>query len=203
MNNFSEIKRYTMIKQLGKGGISLVFLEKDKKLERDVAIKIIVSSLIEDSSLRKRFLKEAKTVASLRHSNIVAVNDIGETKDKNHYFVMEYLSGGSLKDKITKEGFAPDYALFITKEIAKALSCAHKKGFVNRNLKPENIIFRESPQPVLKNFCIAKALDSNTKLTRTGTSVENLYYLCFEQLKGENIKKNMTSTLLVLFSIKC
>ncbi len=203
MNNFPEIPGYTIIKQLGKGGMSLVFLAKDEKLERDVAIKIMISSMIDDSSLRKRFLREAKTVASLRHSNIVAVHDVGETKNKNHYFVMEYLSGGSLKDKITKEGFTPEDALFITKEIAKALSYAHKKGFVHRDIKPANIMFREDGQPVLTDFGIAKALDSNTKLTRTGTSVGTPYYMSPEQVKGENIteKSDIYSLGVVLYEM--
>ncbi len=187
MKDFPKIKGYKILKVLGKGGMSRVYLAIEEKLEREVAIKVLLSHYIEDERIRKRFLKEAKTAASLRHSNIVAIYDRGETEEGNFYFIMEYLSGGSLKEKIVSSFISPAYALYITREIANALAYAHKKGFIHRDIKPANIMFREDGVPVLADFGIAKQIGTTTKLTQTGTSIGTPYYMSPEQINGEKI----------------
>ncbi len=187
MSKYPKIGDYVIVKLLGKGGMSRVYLAVDNKLEREVAIKILLSALIEDENIKKRFLREAKTAASLRHSNIVSIYDIGETEDENYYFVMEYLSGGSLKEKIKRGKLPPSEALWIAKEIAKALEYAHERGFIHRDIKPANIMFREDGVPVLADFGIAKASNMTTKLTQTGVSVGTPYYMSPEQIEGRKI----------------
>ncbi len=201
MNKYPKIGDYVIVKLLGKGGMSRVYLAVDNKLEREVAIKILLSALIEDENVKKRFLREAKTAASLRHSNIVSIYDIGETEDENYYFVMEYLSGGSLKEKIKKGKLSPSEALWIVKEIAKALEYAHNRGFVHRDIKPANIMFREDGVPVLADFGIAKAVNTATKLTQTGVSVGTPYYMSPEQIEGKEItgKSDIYSLGIVLY----
>ncbi len=203
MEKFPKIKGYKLLKLLGRGGMSRVYLAVEDKLEREVAIKVLLSHYIEDEGIRKRFLKEAKTAASLRHSNIVSIFDIGETEDGKYYFVMEYLSGGSLKDKIAAGKLSPEYALYVLKEIAEALFYAHKKGFIHRDIKPANIMFREDGVPVLADFGIAKTVNATTKLTQTGISIGTPYYMSPEQIQGEKItgKTDVYSLGIVLFEM--
>ncbi len=167
MIKLPQIPGYRLIRKLGHGGMADVYLGVQENLQREVAIKVLVSSLFRDEQFSLRFIKEAQTAARLSHPNIITIHDIGQVGD-TYYIVMEYLHE-SLNDRIKKVGIvSPREALDIVKMIASALDYAHNKGFIHRDIKPDNIMFRSDGTAVLVDFGIARAIDSTTHLTRTG-----------------------------------
>jgi serine/threonine protein kinase len=175
-----------MIEKLGQGGMADVYLGIQEKLQRHVAIKVMIPLLFRDEQFSKRFIKEAQTAAQLNHPNIITIHDVGETGD-SHYIVMEYLEE-SLSERLKQRGPSPPLeALEVVKMIACALDYAHKKGFIHRDIKPDNIMFRSDGTVVLVDFGIARAMDSTTRLTRTGMSIGTPHYMSPEQCKGEII----------------
>jgi serine/threonine protein kinase len=183
-----EIPNYSIKKKFGKGAMGTVYLAFQEKLERDVALKVLLPSLAEDLEITQRFLTEAKIGAQLQHNNIVSIYDVGEFQG-NYYFAMEYLER-SLKDviKSSKEGrLNPEIALDILKQIASGLEYAHQKGVIHRDVKPANILLRNDGTPVLVDFGIAKLMESDAKLTKTGTSIGTPHYMSPEQIQGMEI----------------
>jgi serine/threonine protein kinase len=163
-----------------------VYLGVQEKLAREVAIKVLIPSLFRDQQFSLRFIKEAQTAAKLVHPNIITIHDVGQVGE-SYYIVMEYLEE-SLNDRIKRVGvLEPDEALKIVKMIASALDYAHKNGFIHRDIKPDNIMFRPDGTAVLVDFGIARAIDSTTHLTRTGMSIGTPHYMSPEQCKGEKI----------------
>ncbi len=186
MNKLPQIPGYQVIKKLGQGGMADVYPGIQEKLQRQVAIKVMVPLLFRDEQFSKRFIKEAQTAAQLNHPNIITIHDVGETGD-SYYIVMEYLEE-SLSQRLKQRGFFPPReALEVVRMIACALDYAHKKGFIHRDIKPDNIMFRADGTAVLVDFGIARAMDSTTHLTRTGMSIGTPHYMSPEQCKGEKI----------------
>ncbi|MCX6582286.1 MAG: serine/threonine-protein kinase [Candidatus Aminicenantes bacterium] len=186
MIKLPQIPGYRLIRKLGHGGMADVYLGVQENLQREVAIKVLVSSLFRDEQFSLRFIKEAQTAARLSHPNIITIHDIGQVGE-TYFIVMEYLHE-SLNDRIKKVGLVPPReALDIVKRIASALDYAHNKGFIHRDIKPDNIMFRSDGTAVLVDFGIARAIDSTTRLTRTGMSIGTPYYMSPEQCRGEKI----------------
>jgi serine/threonine protein kinase len=186
MIKLPQIPGYSIIRKLGHGGMADVYLGVQENLQREVAIKVLVSSLFRDEQFSLRFIKEAQTAAKLSHPNIITIHDIGQVGD-TYYIVMEYLHE-SLNDRIKKVGIvSPREALEIVKMIASALDYAHNKGFIHRDIKPDNIMFRTDGTAVLVDFGIARAIDSTTHLTRTGMSIGTPHYMSPEQCRGDKI----------------
>jgi serine/threonine protein kinase len=201
---FPGISGYRISQVLGEGGMATVYLGIQEKLKRKVAIKVMNPYLLKDPSFSKRFLREAETSANLNHSNIISIIDVGQSGE-NHYIVMEYLSR-SLKNKIKESPhsrLSPPTAMKITGEIAAALEYAHNQGFVHRDIKPENIMFRQDGTSVLADFGIARAVDSTTKLTRTGMSVGTPNYMSPEQCRAEKLdgRSDLYALGIVLFEM--
>ena len=197
-----DIPGYKVKKELGAGGMARVYLAVEEKLDRPVALKILSPAFAENSRVTKRFIKEAKTAAQLQHSNIVSIFDVGK-HEGIYYFTMEYLTM-NLKDRIKRTpGIKPREALAIVKDVARALSYAHKKGYVHRDIKPDNIMFRKDGAVVLVDFGIVKAVNEKTKLTRTGISVGTPQYMSPEQIKAERIdgRSDIYSLGIVLFEL--
>lgn len=182
-----NIKGFSIKKQLGIGGMSRVYLAYDPKLKRNLAIKLLTPSYSADKRVTKRFVKEARTAAQLQHSNIISIYDVGKYKNQ-YYIAMEYLRE-SLKDRIRKGILKnnPEAVLKIVRKIAEALLYAHKKGFIHRDIKPDNIMFRDDGTLVLLDFGIVKALRSESNLTRTGMSVGTPKYMSPEQMRAKKI----------------
>src|SRR5919198_937356 len=133
--------RYRIEEPLGVGGSSQVYLGRDQALSRDVALKILDPEAAADEHARKMFVKEAHALAQLSHPNIVAVYDVGEV-DGSPFIVMEYMPGGSLKQRIETTGpLKPGDAVKVATEVANGLAFAHSKGIVHADLKPSNILF--------------------------------------------------------------
>jgi eukaryotic-like serine/threonine-protein kinase len=179
--------QYEIERELGAGGMGSVFLARDLTLDRRVAIKVIAPELGAAKAFRSRFLQEARTVARLRHPNIVAVHAAGEA-DGLLYFVMEYVPGESIRGLLEREGrVAPAHALRILRQLADALSTAHANGIIHRDIKPENILLdAESGRAMITDFGVAQALSSgDERMTGTGFIVGSPRYMSPEQAAGE------------------
>jgi serine/threonine protein kinase len=189
MQNYvgQQIDRYRIIERLGMGGMAVVYKAFDTRLERDVALKLIRVDEIPASQherLMKRFEREAKAMAKFSHPNIVPVYDYGEV-DGSPYLVMEYIPGGTLKDK-TGKPVPVETALSWIAPIADALTYAHESGIVHRDVKPSNILFDQKGRPILTDFGIAKVLETGeTNLTGTGLGVGTPEYMAPEQWRGK------------------
>lgn len=180
-----QIPSYKIEKRIGKGGMGTVYLAFQEKLERQVALKVLLPIYADDNKITQRFMTEAKIAAKLQHTNIVSIYDVGEYQD-NYYFAMEYLPR-SLMDiiKFSENGqIKPEVALNILKQISSALDYAHKKGVIHRDVKPSNIMLRSDGTPVLVDFGIAKLMESTSNLTKTGTSIGTPHYMSPEQIQG-------------------
>ena len=148
--------RYKIEEPLGVGGSSQVYLARDQALNRDVALKVLDPAAAADGNTRRMFVKEARALAQLSHPNIVAVYDVGEV-DGSPFIVMEYLAGGSLKQKIEAAGpLKPGEAVRVAVEVANGLAFAHSKGIIHADLKPSNILFDANETAKICDFGIAR-----------------------------------------------
>ncbi|PWV62401.1 serine/threonine-protein kinase [Plasticicumulans acidivorans] len=168
---------------LGSGAMASVYLALQRSLERRVALKVMASSLAADPQFCERFLREGKMLAKLAHPHVVQIYDIGNV-DTLYYMAMEYISGGTLRDRIGA-GMSPGQAITVLRQIAGALGYAHSRGLVHRDVKPANILFRDDDSAVLSDFGIAKNLQSeNTQLTATNSAIGTPNYMSPEQAQG-------------------
>jgi len=178
--------RYVLERELGRGGMAAVFLATDVRLGRQVALKVLPPE-IRDSLGVERFQREVQLAARLTHPHIVPVFEAGEA-DGIDYYVMGYVEGESLKDKLAREGPLPlDEALRLTREVGEALQYAHERGIIHRDIKPANILLAHGHAQVA-DFGIAKAMEasgSGQTLTATGMSVGTAEYMSPEQAAGE------------------
>lgn len=176
---------YRILRPLGRGGMASVYLAIQESVEREVALKIMAPQLSADPTFGERFLREARIAAKLHHRHVVSIFDVG-VHDGIHYCAMEYLPGGP----VMRRG-SPPLALKPTircvREIASALHYAQEKGFIHRDVKPDNILLREDGSCVLSDFGIARAADSGTIMTKTGAVVGTPHYMSPEQLRGRAI----------------
>ncbi|WP_195912094.1 serine/threonine-protein kinase [Candidatus Contendibacter odensensis] len=179
------IPGYKVEKLINGGAMGQVYLATQEALERPVAIKVITPALSIDATFRLRFLKEGKIVAQLRHPHIVTIHDIGECLNQ-YYMIMEYIEGGTLKDRI-KKGLSPEQAVNIMRQLASALGYAHRQGFIHRDVKPANILFRDDHNAVLSDFGIAKSCEDSVQLTATGLAIGTVLYMSPEQAQGRTL----------------
>jgi len=179
-----QIPGYDIECEIGRGGMATVYRAVQQSLGRRVAIKVLGHDLNDDGEFVERFKKEGRILAQLSHPNIVTIHDIGIAQDDRLFLSIEYLSGGTLKEKI-KPGLPLDSTLHIIKAIAKALSCAHQNGVVHRDIKPSNIMFRHDGTPVLTDFGVARKVGANTVYTAAGLIVGSPGYISPEQATGE------------------
>ena len=196
-----EIPGYKILRQLGRGGMATVYLAMQESVQREVALKVMSPSLLADPDFGERFLREARIAAKLHHRNVVGVHDVGRTGEY-HYIAMEYLGGGAV---LAKDGTPRPvgFALRVTREIATALNYAHAKGFVHRDVKPDNILLREDGSAALTDFGIARASDSATHMTRTGTVIGTPHYMSPEQARGRPLdgRADLYSLGVVLYEL--
>ncbi|WP_018589796.1 Stk1 family PASTA domain-containing Ser/Thr kinase [Terrisporobacter glycolicus] len=182
--------RYEIIRKIGDGGMAFVYEAKDRLLNRVVAVKVLRPEFVDDEEFLAKFKREAEAVANISHPNIVNVYDVG-CDGKVNYIVMEYIDGQNLKEIIKSEGTLDEYtALDITKQIAKALGAAHKKGVIHRDIKPHNILISSEGRNVkVADFGIAKAA-TNSTMTNIGSIIGSVHYFSPEQAKGKSVKNN-------------
>ncbi len=178
--------RYDIIRQLGRGGMAIVFLARDKRLEREVALKLLPQEFTHDENFALRFLREAKISASLAHPNIVPIFDVDHTGGF-YYYTMAFVDGVSLAQIIRQSGaINPKVIARLGIQVCFALQHAHDKGIVHRDIKPENILINKKRQPVVVDFGIAKAMRDST-LSQTGMFIGTPLYMSPEQIRGRDL----------------
>lgn len=177
-----KIGRYEIIKELGRGGMAVVYLARDPKFKRQVAIKVLPHQLTFAPQFRARFDREAEVIASLEHDAIVPVYDYSED-DGQPYLVMRYMPGGSLRERIQRKRLTLTETQQIVRRIAPALQKAHRRGVIHRDLKPENILFDSDGEPAISDFGIAKLAESSQALSGS-LILGTLAYMSPEQARG-------------------
>jgi len=180
-----ELPGYSDIRQIGAGGMAVVYRATQITFKRQVAVKVLMPAYASDSQFAQRFLREAETVASLSHPHIIPVYDFGQ-RDGTFYMVMEFLAGGDLMQWIHR-GLEEDEILQIISDVASALHFAHEKGYVHRDVKPDNIMFREDNSAVLTDFGIARQQNANNQVTVAGSILGTPKYMSPEQLQGHPV----------------
>jgi tRNA A-37 threonylcarbamoyl transferase component Bud32/Tol biopolymer transport system component len=177
--------RYEIKGEIGRGGMATVYHAYDPRFEREVAIKVLPHEMLHDVQFRTRFEREAKTIAMLEHPAIVPVYDFGE-EEGQPYFVMRYMTGGSLSDRIKKGPMRVQEAAQLVAHIAPGLNEAHAKHIIHRDLKPGNILFDQFNEPYISDFGIAKLSEAQTNVTGNAI-VGTPAYMSPEQAQGESI----------------
>jgi serine/threonine-protein kinase len=178
--------RYELLELVGSGGMSSVYRAHDRVLERNVALKVLHERLIAEQDVVDRFSREAKLVAGLSHTNIVAVIDRGDS-DGCPFIVFEYIAGENVKQLVLREGPLPvDHALELAIQIAHGLAFAHQQGFVHRDVKPQNVLLNGKGEAKVTDFGIARPLESQGE-TQTGTVLGSCDYISPEQAQGRHV----------------
>ncbi|MBP9106658.1 MAG: serine/threonine protein kinase, partial [Gemmatimonadaceae bacterium] len=178
---------YELDREIGRGGMGIVYLARDRRLKRQVAIKILPPELAFRGEIRTRFLREAETAAQLSHPNIVPIYSVDE-REGLVFFVMAYVDGDNLAVRLHKNGaLAYDETRRTLLEVARALAFAHERGVVHRDIKPDNILInKEDGRVMVTDFGIARAVsDSDARLTATGMAIGTPAYMSPEQSMGE------------------
>jgi serine/threonine protein kinase len=193
--------RYELEKLVGSGGMSNVFRAHDRLLERTVALKILHEQYTRDEDYVERFRREARAVAQLAHPNIVTVIDRGE-QDGRQFIVFEYIDGENLKELSSHGPLDPQDAVRLALQVARALSFAHERGLVHRDVKPQNVLLNDDGQAKVTDFGIARSLDVHG-VTQTGTVLGTSDYIAPEQARGQKVdpKTDIYSLGAVLYEL--
>lgn len=198
-----DFAHFKIVQKLGEGGMGEVYLAEDQKLNRRVALKTLRDDYFDNQDRRERFQREAKTAAQISHANVMAIYDIGVTRDAHSqkdisYIVMEYVKGTSLEDFIAGKKNDTAALLRLAEKIASGIAAAHRLNIVHRDIKAENILVDEHDEPKILDFGLAKPIDPiqmgdqpisgetvKKDLTRVGTVIGTVSYMSPEQARGE------------------
>ncbi len=187
--------RYAVERELGRGGMSVVYLARDKRHDRPVALKVLQGRLLTSREHAERFLREIRFAAQLTHPHILPLYDSGQVPsasgDHVLYYVMPFVAGGSLRDRLKAEGRMPvDQAIRLTRAVGAALDYAHRRHIAHRDVKPENILLQEG-EPVVADFGVARGLgddyERDSGVTQPGVAVGTPAYMSPEQASGDPV----------------
>jgi eukaryotic-like serine/threonine-protein kinase len=178
-----HVEGYTIITELGRGGMGVVYKARQKKLNRIVALKMVLAGAHAGPEQLARFFTEAEAVAHLQQVNIVQIYEVGEHEGLP-YFSLEYVDGGSLSERIGGKPQPVDEAAQQVELLARAMAYAHERGVVHRDLKPANILLTKDGQPKITDFGLAKRLESDSSQTKSGTLMGTPNYMAPEQARG-------------------
>jgi len=196
-----RIPGYRVLRTLGVGGMATVYLAEQQSLEREVALKVMSPTLAANADFCEQFLKEGRITAKLGHPNLVTVHDIG-THHEIYYMASEFLPAGSLRERL-QAGMRVAEALAVARDVASGLNYAHEMGFVHRDVKPGNILFRANGSAVLADFGIAKAMKSISSATMAGNAIGTPDYMSPEQAQASSVdgRTDLYSLGAVLFEM--
>ncbi|MBO0796919.1 MAG: serine/threonine protein kinase, partial [Ktedonobacteraceae bacterium] len=183
-----SLGQFRIVERIGTGGMAMVFKAYQPTLDRYVAIKVLPAYHARDPIFVKRFVQEARSVAKLAHPNIVQIHDFDNSEEGITYIVMEYVDGGTLKDRFKKPLSVAEAADYII-QAAEGLDCAHRNGIIHRDVKPANMLVRKDGHLLLSDFGIAKILEGTTNLTRVGTGIGTPQYMSPEQGMGQMVDR--------------
>jgi len=189
-----KIGHFKILEMIGRGGMGVVYLARDTKLKRPVAIKSMPAELARDSRARARFKREAELLASLNHANIAVIHDTIEQDDCTFYTVLEYVPGETLAQRMARKPLSLEQALSIGRQVAEAVSAAHDKGIVHRDLKPGNIKITPAGKVKILDFGLAKAStgkgkEAENSVTQAGRVMGTPAYMSPEQACGKSSDK--------------
>ncbi len=195
-----SLGQFRIVERIGAGGMATVFKAYQPTLDRYVAVKVLPAYHARDPVFVKRFVQEARSVAKLQHANIVPIHDYGEQNNIT-FIVMEYVDGGTLKDRLKLRPVTVPEAVDFVIQAAEGLGCAHSHGIVHRDVKPANMLLRKDGHLLLSDFGIAKILEGTTNLTRAGTGIGTPQYMSPEQGTGQSVdrRSDIYSLGIVLF----
>ncbi len=176
--------RYRLDQLIGSGGMATVWRATDRRLGRDVAVKLISEALADDPTYVERFAREARTAAGLSHANLVQVYDYG-ADPRQPFLVMEYVDGGTLAERLERGPVRGEEAAAVAGDLLSALECIHAAGILHRDVKPANVLLSSDGRARITDFGIAHPEDS-TRLTQTGHLVGTLRYLAPEVIDGQS-----------------
>ncbi len=182
-----SLGQFRVVERIGAGGMATVFKAYQPTLDRYVAIKVLPAYHARDPIFVKRFEQEARSVAKLAHPNIVQIHDFSIDGDVT-YIVMEYVDGGTLRERLRQALSVPEAADVII-QAAEGLDCAHRNGIIHRDVKPGNMLLRKDGHLLLSDFGIAKILEGTTNLTRVGTGIGTPQYMSPEQGTGQAVDR--------------
>jgi eukaryotic-like serine/threonine-protein kinase len=177
-----QIDGYDVECILGRGGMGVVYKAKDRRLNRFVAIKILLAGSYANPLDLARFRREVEAVAALRHPNIVRIHDEAAGR---HYFVMEFVEGGNLAEKLAGKPLAERDAAEMTATVASAVQFAHQSGFIHRDLKPANSLLTADGTPKIADFGLVRSIDTSPEFTLDGTRLGTPCYMAPEQMLGK------------------
>ena len=195
--------RYELLEKIGCGGMAVVYKAKCHLLKRYVAVKVLRPELMENEEFVTRFKQESQSAASLSHSNIVNIYDVGQEEDF-HYIVMEYVCGHTLKEYIQERGrLDPEEAVRICMQICSALSLAHRKQIIHRDIKPQNILIDDEGHVKVADFGIARAVTTATVTLAGANVIGSVHYFSPEQARGGYVdkKSDLYSLGIVLYEM--
>jgi TolB-like protein/tRNA A-37 threonylcarbamoyl transferase component Bud32/Flp pilus assembly protein TadD len=179
------ISHYKILEELGRGGMGIVYMAEDTKLKRTVALKFLSPQTLGTDEEKARFIHEAQAAAALSHPNICTIYEIEEYEGQS-FIAMEYVDGGSLRDRVQSGPLKLDSAIDISVQVAGGLQEAHEKGIVHRDIKPANLMITPKGQIKIMDFGLAKA-QGQTMLTKADTTLGTFAYMSPEQTKAEDV----------------
>lgn len=197
----SAIGPYRPLRRLGGGGMGVVWLARDPRLDRKVALKLLPPWLALDEAASRRFWEEAKAASALDHANIETVHEIGETEDGRRYIVMAYYEGETLAERIRRGPLPVAEVVDVAAQVAEGLAAAHARGIVHRDIKPGNLILTPEGVAKIVDFGVAKV--AGRALTKTGATLGTVAYMSPEQTRGEEVDRrtDLWSLGVVLFEM--
>ena len=197
----SEFGSYELVEEIGRGGMGVVYKARQKGLDRAVAVKMILAGHLASPEHVRRFRAEAKAAGRVRHPNIVDIHEVGELHGR-HYFVMEYVQGTSLAERLASGPVDVSTAVRLVAEVARAVDHLHQQGIVHRDLKPSNILLDAREKPYLTDFGLAKLLVAGSgDMTTTGAILGTASYMAPEQASGHSAEATAVSDVYSLGAI--
>lgn len=182
----TSVSHYEIERKIGEGGMGEIYLARDIRLDRPVALKFLPEHLSRDPQARERLIREARAASKLSHPNILTIHEVGEDSDGNVFIAMAYVEGETLADLIARSELSMARIFSIAIQLCEGLARAHVAGVVHRDVKPQNVLIDKQGRVTILDFGLAKVFDAR-KLTQTGAMVGTMSYMSPEQARGQDI----------------